>query len=405
MPRTPREELFNATEVGILHCVQRCVRRAFLAGVDAASGESYEFRREWIRRRMELLASVFGVDILTYAILSNHLHIVIRNRPDIVTKWSYREIAVRWLRVFPGRRIEEQLAEPTKSDVDKIVNNKERMAIINLRLSDPSWFMRALCEPIARMANLHDKCTGRFWEGRFRAQKIADESGLLACCMYVDLNPIRAAIVATLEQSVYTSAYDRIRSIQGVEINSAAAELAIASNEESGKRIRDTPVKKLKEERLAKKRLSIKKIPMDAWLAPMKLDERISKHLMKGSLSHATASSSMHRSRSGVRASDKGFLSMSTGDYLLLLEWTGQQTRASNQGKVPDNLQPILGRLGIDASMWCDLVWDFKKYFGGGSAVGSPYSLNEDAKERGREWSRGQRSSSTCFVNQSKLDM
>jgi len=397
MPRTRRDELFNAAEVGILHCVQRCVRRAFLAGVDATSGENYDSRREWIRRRMELLASVFGVDVLAYGILPNHLHIIIRNRPDIVTAWSDREIAVRWLRAFPGRRIDEQLAEPTKSDVTKMVSNKERMADIKLRLSDPSWFMRALCEPIARMANLHDKCTGRFWEGRFKAQKITDESGLLACCMYVDLNPIRAAIVATIAKSIGTSAYDRIKSLQGIEINSAAAELAIVSHEAAGKQNRDTPVKKLKEQRLAKKRLSIKKIPMDAWLAPMKLDERSIKHHMKGSLSNANASPLVRRSRSGVRASDKGFLSMNTGDYLLLLKWTGQQTRSGKRGKVPDNLQPILGRLGIDASMWCDLVWDFKKYFGS-SAVGSPQSVTEDAKERGRKWSRGQRSSSICFV-------
>ena len=79
MPRLPRAEQFHASEVGIVHCAQRCVRRAFLTGVDSVSGKNYEFRREWIRRRMELLASVFGIDILTYAILSNHMHLVIRS--------------------------------------------------------------------------------------------------------------------------------------------------------------------------------------------------------------------------------------------------------------------------------------------------------------------------------------
>ncbi len=41
----------------------------------------YSFRREWIRRRLESLASVFGIDVLTYAILSNHIHVILRNRP------------------------------------------------------------------------------------------------------------------------------------------------------------------------------------------------------------------------------------------------------------------------------------------------------------------------------------
>ncbi len=43
-----------------------------LAGRDDRTGIDDSFRREWIRRRMEALASVFGIDVLTYAITSNH---------------------------------------------------------------------------------------------------------------------------------------------------------------------------------------------------------------------------------------------------------------------------------------------------------------------------------------------
>ena len=78
--------------------------------------------------------------------------------------------------------------------------------------------MRALSEPIARMANHQDECTGRFWEGRFKALKIVDEAGLLACAMYVDLNPIRAAMVERPEQAVHTSAYDRLQAERGQSI-------------------------------------------------------------------------------------------------------------------------------------------------------------------------------------------
>src|SRR3990172_4573067 len=104
MGRAKRTELWDANEVGIVHAVQRCVRRAWLAGVDERSGKDYSYRREWIRRRLESLASVFGIDVLTYAILSNHLHLILRNRPDVVAQWSDEEVAIRWLRVFPGRR-------------------------------------------------------------------------------------------------------------------------------------------------------------------------------------------------------------------------------------------------------------------------------------------------------------
>ncbi len=115
MARPARAEQFHPAEIGIVHAVQRCVRRALLAGVDVVSGKDYSFRREWIRRRMEALASVFGIDVLTSAIMSNHLHLILRNRPDVVAAWSDQEVAIRWLRVFPGKRLEEQLAEPTEN--------------------------------------------------------------------------------------------------------------------------------------------------------------------------------------------------------------------------------------------------------------------------------------------------
>ena len=69
MPRPTRSEQFHSVEIGIVHAVQRCVRRAFLAGVDDKAGEDFSFRREWIRRRMESLALVFGIDVLIYAII------------------------------------------------------------------------------------------------------------------------------------------------------------------------------------------------------------------------------------------------------------------------------------------------------------------------------------------------
>jgi len=64
MGRVSRAEEFQASEVGIVHVVQRCVRRAWLAGIDDKTGKDFSFRREWIRRRMESLASVFAIDVI-----------------------------------------------------------------------------------------------------------------------------------------------------------------------------------------------------------------------------------------------------------------------------------------------------------------------------------------------------
>jgi len=120
-------------------------------------------------------------------------------------------VAERWLQIFSGPPLIHQYL--TNTDLTRA----ELKCVVGLlstwreRLGDLSWFMRCINEPIARMANSEDHCTGRFWEGRFKSQALLDERALLACMAYVDLNPIRAAMARTPEQSNYTSIQERIK--------------------------------------------------------------------------------------------------------------------------------------------------------------------------------------------------
>jgi hypothetical protein len=83
--------------------------------------------------------------------------------------------------------------------------------------------------------------------------------------------------------------------------------------------------------------------------------------------------------KEGLRASDKGFLDMSLEDYIALLFWTGRQGREDKKGKITVEHAPILAKLGIAEGMWCDLVWNFKQYFGKSRGPGSPDRMREES--------------------------
>ena len=73
---------------GTYHCVSRCVRRAWLCGEDRDSGRSYEHRRQWVADRIGELAEIFAVAVWGYAVVSNHLHVVVQVVPQAAAAWS-----------------------------------------------------------------------------------------------------------------------------------------------------------------------------------------------------------------------------------------------------------------------------------------------------------------------------
>lgn len=225
----PRSEIFEPNEIGMYHCISRCVRRAYLCGFDSVTKNSYEHRRTWIRERLAFLVDVFSIELISYSIMMNHLHTLIRNRPDVARAWSPKEVARRWRLLFPYRWENGRPAEPNKREIMAIANDLELVEIYRERLSSISWFNRCLCEYLARKANYEDECKGRFWEGRFKSQKVYDTSGIIACSAYIDLNPIRAKIATTPEDSDFTSIQDRIRALRNksysIKLNSNSPRL------------------------------------------------------------------------------------------------------------------------------------------------------------------------------------
>ena len=209
MPK-PRKRLVSLQDTPYYHCICRCVRRAYLCGIDPDTGFDFSHRRAWVVNRIKQLADVFAIDVYAYAVMNNHYHIVVKIDAGASADWPDREVADRWLSLFKGpvlvrRWVDgEPLSQGDLAIVESCISEWRR------RLSNLSWYMRCLNESIARMANREDECTGRFWEGRFKSQALLDERALLACMAYVDLNPIRAGLARTPETSAYTSVQERI---------------------------------------------------------------------------------------------------------------------------------------------------------------------------------------------------
>lgn len=206
----PRTHLVVPGTAGTYHCVARCVRRAFLCGEDTVSGRCFDHRKTWLESRLIELAGIFSISVLAYAVMSNHVHAVLHCDPALSSTWSDDEVAARWVQLFPVRVNGHIEPEACRRKAWVLSGNATRIALLRQRLGDLSWFMRCLSEPLARLANEEDRCTGRFWEGRYRCQALLDNEAVLACMTYVDLNPVRAGIAHDLPESVHTSVHARL---------------------------------------------------------------------------------------------------------------------------------------------------------------------------------------------------
>lgn len=211
----PRSAIVSLETTPYYHCITRCVRRAFLCGDDHYSGKNFDHRKPWFIKRLKLLADVFAIDIAAYAIMSNHYHLVLHIDQTRSNRWTQDEVIQRWLSLYKGPEIVHcYLRQEPQSDAEKIML-KQQVEVWRKRLCNLSWFMRCLNEFVARKANKEDECKGRFWESRFKSQALIDETALLSCMTYVDLNPIRAGLSQDLSSSEFTSVKERILQIKG----------------------------------------------------------------------------------------------------------------------------------------------------------------------------------------------
>ena len=168
-----------------------------------------------------------------------------------------------------------------------------------------------------------DQCTGRFWEGRFKSQAILDELGLLACCVYVDLNPVRAGVAATPEDADFTAIQQRLQEfavLHDSSRDSRASEHAISN----GNNTAQTKPTQRKTQQANSAQTNILVTPP------------------------------LHPFANHLNADPAKGLPFTLLDYVELVDWTARIVRPDKRGAMPMHTPPILARLGFAAD-------DFKK--------------------------------------------
>ncbi len=335
-------------EEGVYHCISRCVRRAYLCGYDPLSGRDFSHRKKWILDRLKHLAGIFAIDVCAYAIMENHVHSILRTRPDILRSWSDSDVAARWLELCPRKScIGKKPLPPRAEQIQALTDCPEHIAVLRKRLGSLSWFMSKFNEFIARKANKEDIVKGRFWESRFKCQALLDGPAITACMVYVDLNLVRAGIASTPEDSDFASIQERLRAWHRQSLSQQPA----SQPSDSDPAFDHSPLE----------------TASDSWLAPI-------------------------QSTPGRR----GILDISAAEYFDLVDRSGRVIRSDKPGFIDARLAPILNRIGAVPKEWRETISHFGSTFL--LAAGSLTHMREFADRLNRHWFKGLSTARSVFA-------
>jgi putative transposase len=107
MPKS-RSSQVSIIDTPYYHCVSRYVRHCFLCGVVSYSGQGFEHRRGWVEDKLLFLASVLAIDVCAYAMMSNHVHVVVHIDKTKALSWSIDEVVERWHQIHNGRLLTQK---------------------------------------------------------------------------------------------------------------------------------------------------------------------------------------------------------------------------------------------------------------------------------------------------------
>ena len=175
----------------LYHCVSRVVDRRRVLG----SEEREEFVR--LMRRYERFSQV---KVWTYCVMSNHFHILVEipSRPECGgASWSDQRLLEHLATIYGEPKMKElrwELEHYRKQGHTEGAEAFRRKFFA--RMWNLSEFMKILKQCFSQWFNRTHERRGVLWEQRFQSELVEDGHAARRVAAYIDLNPVRAAVVA-----------------------------------------------------------------------------------------------------------------------------------------------------------------------------------------------------------------
>ena len=171
----------------VYHCISRTVNGERL----------FEDRdKEILRKMIHQIADFSGVEVLTYCIMSNHFHVLVRVRVGLAV--SDVELMRRFRVLYP-KPTYYQTISANIMEAQLQVGGDEADAIrrkLLVRMNDVSEYMKAVKQRFSVWYNRSHQRFGTLWAERFKSLLVEGAGNALqTVAAYIDLNPVRAGIV------------------------------------------------------------------------------------------------------------------------------------------------------------------------------------------------------------------
>ena len=179
----PRVILETSEGDAVYHCIGR------IAGQDHLLGKQ---EREQFVKMLKQQARFSGVEIVSYCIMANHFHLLLRFKD--LSGMSDQELVRRVKGFYRKQSILRQLVEECFEKHGKLLP-RLRDPLLR-RMGNLSIFMQELKGRYTRWYNATHDRKGTLWSERFRSIVVENAPEVVATvAAYIDLNPVRAAIV------------------------------------------------------------------------------------------------------------------------------------------------------------------------------------------------------------------